>query len=105
MSAARRHVRIAPEFFDDLDRQLGRDRGPDGEPSVHDFEVHELLPIVEVFATSFDDLTAHIPGRSDYRVLMAAGSLVPRYAVVGQLAGDGAIELVQVDLDLASGWE
>ena len=105
MSVARRQVRIVPEFFDDLDRQLDRYRGPQGEPSVHDFEVHELLPIVEVFATSFDDLPAHIPGRRDYRVLLAAGSLVPRYAVVGHLAGDGAIELVQVELDLASSWE
>jgi hypothetical protein len=27
--------------------------------------------------------------------------LVPRFAVVGQLAADGAVELVQLDLDLA----
>ena len=105
MSAARRQVRIAPEFFDDLDGQLGPDRGPRGEPSVHDFEVHELLPIVEVFATSFEDLPPLLVGRGDYRVLVAAGSLVPRYAVVGQLASDGAVELVQVDVDLAAGWE
>jgi hypothetical protein len=33
------------------------------------------------------------------------GSLVPRYSVTGQLAPDGAVELVQVDLDLEAGWD
>ncbi len=41
-----------------------------------------------------------IPGRADYRVLISAGMLVARFAVVGQLASDGAVELVQLDLDL-----
>lgn len=60
---------------------------------------------MEVFATSFEDLPPLIFGRADYRVLVAAGSLVPRFAVVGQLASDGAVELVQVDIDLAAGWD
>ena len=41
-----------------------------------------------------------IPGRADYRVLVSAGVLVPHFAVVGQLAPDGAGELVQLDIDL-----
>ena len=45
-----------------------------------------------------------IPGRPDYRILIAAGALVPRLAVVGQLASDGAVELVQLDIDLESDW-
>lgn len=93
-------MRIAPAFFVDLDRQLRGERGPNGEPSVQDFQVHELLGVVEQFATEFDHLPELIPGRTDYRIMIAAGSLVPRYSVVGQLAPDGAVELVQLDLDL-----
>lgn len=71
---------------------------------MHDFEVHDLLPAVEVFAASFDALPELITGRSEYRILIAAGSLVPRYAVVGQLASDGAVELIGIDLDLGAAW-
>lgn len=42
-----------------------------------------------------------IPGRHDYRILISQGMLVPRFAVVGQLVPDGAVELVQLDVD----WE
>lgn len=105
MSSGRRTVRITPAFFDDLDRQLRSERGPNGEPSVHDFEVNDLLPIVDEFATRFDELAELISGRTDYRILIAAGSLVPRYVVTAQLATDGAVELVQIDLDLDAGWE
>jgi len=98
-------VRIAPAFFEDLDRQLRPERGPNGEPSVHDFEAGDLLPVVEQFATRFDDLPRLITGRADYRILIASGSLVPGYSVTGQLAPDGAVELVQIDLDFEAGWE
>ena len=104
MTSERRSVRIAPAFFEDLDQQLRPERGPRGEPSVHDFEVHDLLPAVEVFAASFDALPELITGRSEYRILIAAGSLVPRYAVVGHLASDGAVELIGIDLDLGAAW-
>jgi hypothetical protein len=32
--------------------------------------------------------------------LVSTGVLVPLFAVVGQLAADGAVELVQLDIDL-----
>jgi hypothetical protein len=96
----RRTVRSTPAFFEDLDRQLGSERGDSGEPSANDFQVFELLRVIEVFATRFDELPALIPGRRDYRVLIAAGLLVPRFAVVGQLAADGAVELIELDLDM-----
>ena len=104
MTSERRPVRIVPAFFEDLDQQLGPERGPRGEPAVHDFEVHDLLPAVEVFAVSFDALPELVAGRPEYRILIAAGSLVPRYAVVGQLASDGAVELIGIDLDLGAPW-
>ncbi len=61
--------------------------------------------MAERFAVDWDVLPPLIPGRSDYRILTAAGLLVPRFAVVGQLASDGAVELVQLDIDLDAGWD
>jgi hypothetical protein len=101
VSEARRIVRATADFFQDLDRQLRPERDPAGEPSANDFQVYELIRIVDRFATGFDELPELIPGRPDYRLLISAGMLVPRFAVVGQLAADGAVELVQLDLHLA----
>jgi hypothetical protein len=53
VSEARRIVRATPDFFEDLDRQLAFERGPEGQPSANDFEAFELLRIVERFATGF----------------------------------------------------
>ncbi len=36
-----------------------------------DFQVHELLRIVDRFAVDFDRLPELIPGRNDYRILYA----------------------------------
>jgi hypothetical protein len=105
LSSTRRTVRATQWFFEDLDRQLPAERGPAGEPSTNDFQVFELLRIIERFAVGFDDLPRLIPGRDDYRILIAAGVLLPRFSVVGQLAPDGAVELVQLDLDLDAGSE
>jgi hypothetical protein len=99
VSGQRRVVRATPDFFRDLDMQLGDDRGGTGQPSRGDFQTYELLRIVEKFATEFDHLPESIPGRSDYRILIAAGVVVPVLSVVGQLASDGAVELVQLDID------
>ncbi len=100
MTTARRPVRATLSFFADLDRQLGAERGPRGEPSTNDFQSVELLPIVEIFATRFDDLPELIPGRTDYRVLITTGVLVQGLTAVGQLATDGAVELVSLEIDL-----
>jgi hypothetical protein len=99
VSGARRTVRATARFFEDVDRQFPPERGPSGEPSANDFEVFELLRVVETFATRFDELPELIPGRHDYRILISQGMLVPRFAVVGQLAPDGAVELIQLDVD------
>ncbi len=61
--------------------------------------MYELFEIIEKFATGFDDLPALIPGREDYRVLISTGLLLSAYSVVGQLAADGAVELVALELD------
>jgi len=56
VSSTRRVVRATPRFFEDLDRQLRSERGPSGEPSTNDFQVFELIRIVDRFAVEFDDL-------------------------------------------------
>ncbi len=61
----RRPVRATYEFFEDLDRQLGPEKGPSGEPSVADFQTIELLRILDRFGERFDHLPELIPGRSD----------------------------------------
>ncbi len=98
--SARRRVRATPAFFDILDTLLHDERGPRGEPSRADFEAIDLLRAIEVFATRFDGLPPLIPGRGDYRMLLASGFTVAAYAITGQLAQDGAVELVDVDLDM-----
>lgn len=55
MSSERREVSATLDFFQDLDRQLRAERGPNGEPSTNDFQTFELLEIVERFASGFDD--------------------------------------------------
>jgi hypothetical protein len=105
LTGDRRTVRTTQRFFEDLDRQLRQERGPHGEPSVHDFQVYELLRVVEQFAVGFDALAELIPGRPDYRILIAAGMLVPRFSVVGQLASVGAVELISLQIDTDAGWE
>ena len=98
-------MRATPRFFEDLDRQLGSERGPNGEPSTNDFQSFELLEIVERFATGFADLPPLIAGRDDYRVLVAAGMLVRAFTVVGQLVSDGAVELISLELDVGLDWQ
>ena len=104
MTADRRRVRATAAFFDDVDRQLPADRTADGRPSAHDFQVFELLGVVETFATQFDTLPELIPGRPEYRILIAAGRIVASYSVVGQLAADGAVELIELEVDTGRGW-
>ena len=83
MTAERRTVRATQRFFEDLDRQLPAERGPNGEPSTNDFQVLDLLRIVERFAIGWNDLPRLFPDRPRYRILIAAGNVVARLAVVG----------------------
>jgi hypothetical protein len=92
-------VRADPSFFADLDDLLPAERGPSGEPSAHDFLAFDLLRVVEVFTSDFDGLPTLFEDRDDYRVLITAGVVVPRFAVVGRLAADDAVELLELDVD------
>lgn len=92
----RRDVRMTSGFFRDLVRQLAAERPPGGRPVGNDFRVFQLVRIVERFATGFDDLPELIPGRRDYRVLEATGTIAAQFTVVGQLDRDGAVHLVEL---------
>lgn len=91
---------MARAVFDELDRVLPAERGPNGEPSVNDFLTIDLLPIVDSFATGFSSLAEAVPGRTDYRMLISAGVLVATVAVVGQLTADGSVELLSIRIEV-----
>ncbi len=67
--------------------------------------VREAHDLVDAFATRFDDLPEAVPGRSDYRWLIAAGALVRGVSVIGQLTSDESIELLHIKLDLDTPWD
>lgn len=96
----RREVRVAPIFFEQLDRQLGTERGPNGEPSATDFLVMDLPGIVEKFATAFDNLPMIAEGVPSARRYIGTGLLVTAVVVHGVELTDGAIELVGITIDL-----
>ncbi len=60
---------------------------------------------MEAFAARWDNLPDAIPGRADYRMLIAAGALVRGFVVLGQLVPDGSIELLSIRLDLDTEWD
>jgi hypothetical protein len=103
--ADRLRVRVSRAIFDELDRRLGTERGPNGEPSVNDFLTIDLLPIVDTFAMRFEELPEAVAGREDYRLLISAGLLVRGVSVIGQRVADGSVELLQIHLDLDTEWE
>lgn len=96
----RPNVRVDPQFFSELDAQLGETRGPNGEPSVSDFLLVELPTLSQVFAETFEELPALYPDRDDYRYLSATGILVRAVTITAQLVSDGSIVLFGVDIDL-----
>jgi hypothetical protein len=71
-----------------------------GRPSRAQFISTDLLEAVEQFAVGWDDLAPLIRGRDDYRVLISRGRLVYAFVLEGQLASDGTIELVSIELDV-----
>lgn len=92
-----RDVRPTDDFYRDLDQALVLA----GEPmSRTDFGLWVLPGILGRFATGWDDLPALIPGRPDYRVLIGYSGHLGVYAVEGQMAWDGVIELTGLTVDL-----
>ncbi len=96
----RREVRVADSFFDELDRQLGTERGPGGEPSATDFLVMDLPAIVERFSKRFDELPEAVAGLSAVRMFIGTSALVSAFVVHGLEISDGVVELVAIEFDL-----
>jgi hypothetical protein len=94
----RRQVRTTTQFWAMLDAAMPAGR----QPSWHDFAATDLPDIVERFAEDWDHLPPLIPGRGDYRLLIGAGRVAAFYAIEAQLAGDGSVELVGVEIDLGN---
>lgn len=95
----RREVRVADSFFDELEAQLGAERGSNGEPSATDFIVVDLPRIVEEFAMRFDDLPEAMLGVGAARMLIGVGALVTAYVVHGVETSSGVVELMGIELD------
>lgn len=95
----RRDVRPTRAFYEDLYRHFPIERGPSGEPSRLDFELYELPRLFRDVADRWDDLFQPIPGRPDYRTFISVGVLVAAVSVDAQLARDGVIELLSLDVD------
>jgi hypothetical protein len=102
VTTERRQVRVAESFFEQLDELLRPDRGPHGEPSATDFLVIDLPPIVDRFATGFENLPELIEGVPAGRMLIIAGRLVKGVVVYGLEAPDGSIDIIGIDLELSS---
>jgi hypothetical protein len=52
----------------------------------------------------FAELPEPFPGRADYRVLEGSGVLVSGFSVIAQLSAEGAVELLQLDIDRDLRW-
>ena len=94
-----REVRVTATLLEELDRQLGSERGPNGEPSATDFLVMDLPGIVEKFATSFETLPLIAPGFPSARMLVSTGVVVRAVVIHGVELTDGSIELVGIEIE------
>ncbi|MGZ4602868.1 MAG: hypothetical protein ACXV0U_04625 [Kineosporiaceae bacterium] len=92
-----RDVRPTDDFYRDLDRALARAGG--GAIARSDFGLYVLPGILDRFATGRDHLPMPIPGRTDYRVHVGHSVHLGAYAVEGQRARDGVIELTSLVVD------
>jgi hypothetical protein len=96
---SRRQVRVAQSFFDRLDVLLPEERGDDGTPSTADFLLHDLPPIIDVLAVSYEARTMATPDDPAIRLIVIAGVLVSRVALYVTLAADDAVEIIGLRID------
>ncbi|MFN0280728.1 MAG: hypothetical protein ACKVZ6_02010 [Kineosporiaceae bacterium] len=91
-----RDVRPTDDCYHDLDQALAQA----GAVPRADFGLHVLPEILGRFATSWDQLAMPIPGRTDYRTHLGYSDQLGAYAVEGQMARDGVIELTSLTVDV-----
>ena len=86
-----RDVRPTDDFYRDVDQALLL---AGGGLSRADFGLYLLTGILGRFATAWDELPMPIRGRPEYRVLIGYSGHLGAYAIEGQMAADGVIEVV-----------
>jgi hypothetical protein len=95
-----RVVRFGGLFFERLDELLPETRGTDGTPSSSDFLFYDLPPVRDLLASDFEGQTFAVPPGDEVRVYIGSGVLVGRFALFASIAADGAIEVLDVELDI-----
>ena len=95
---ARRQVRVAPSFFDRLDELLPEERTATGKPSATDFLLHEIPTVIDRLAEDYERHTMVLTAAPEFRVMIAAGILIPRFSIYTLQAADGAVEIVYLEL-------
>jgi hypothetical protein len=96
---ADRPVRILDSFYEHVFRGLPLGRGPNGEPSAYDFLDLDLPAIITHFTEHHDTLPRYLADHPGYKMLIGSGLTVYAYVAVSQLAPDGTVELIQIDID------
>jgi hypothetical protein len=94
----RRSVRFSASFFDRLDELLPAERTAAGTPSAADFLLHEIPPIIDRLAESYESVTLSVESLPNVRVLITAGALVPTIALYTTLAADDAVQVLYLDI-------
>ncbi len=69
-------------------------------PQPPNFLLHELPPIIDVLAESYEARTIATPDDPDIRMIVVAGVLVSAVARYVTLAADGAVEIIGLRIDL-----
>ena len=94
-----RQVRFTDQFFDRLDLLLPFERDDTGAPSVTDFLVLEAPRLRDRLAADYEGSTMPTDD-ADVRVAIATGAIIPYVALYAYIAGDGAVEVFWLSLDL-----
>jgi hypothetical protein len=94
-----RAVRFLPFFFDRLDDLLGESRDGEGGPSSTDFLLLDLPRIRDVLANEYEVRTTPIPPGNHVRAYIGSGVLVGAFALYSIIGDDGAIEVIDIELD------
>jgi hypothetical protein len=86
---------------DDFNRDLTAAFAALGEPtgSLPAFRLLVLPAVWERFMFHWDELPQEIPGRKEYRLWISWSPVLGFFTVRGQLAPDGVVELVALEVD------
>ena len=99
MTPSRREVRVRQSFFEQLDLLLPPKRGPNGEPSAHDFLTYDLPDVLDAFATGFSLLPMVIDGFPAARMAIGSGLVTRAFAVFAVETEDGSVEVIGLTID------